>query len=125
MSSLRILAVMAVLLGVFPALALAGAKVELTDHDMDEVTAAGIPGTINFSWTLFYKPPFFHPTNQVTTGNSNPSVTGNVLPLLAVKTTQIGTQFTNGLGQPVGLIQKTQQLTPFFVQPGVIGFKLP
>ena len=122
---LRILA-LAGLISALPATGLAGEKVELTDQGLDEVTAAGIPGLINVSFTLFYKPPFFHPDNQVTTGNSNPSVTGNVLPLFAVKTTQVGgTQFTNGLGQRVPLIQTSQQLTPYFVKPGVVGFKFP
>lgn len=122
---LRILA-LAALISALPVTGLAGGKVELTDQGLDEVTAAGIPGLINFSFTLFYRPPFFPPDHQVTTGNRNPSVTGNVLPLLAVKTTQVGpTQFTNGLGQPVPLIQTSQQLTPFFAKPGVVGFKFP
>ena len=124
--SLRLLALMVLLVGLFPGQGLAAGKVELTDQGMDEVTAAGIPGSINFSFTLFYRPPFFLPHNQVTTGNSNPSVSGNVLPLVAVKTTQVGaTQFTNGLGEPVSLIQKTQQVIPYFVKPGIIGFKTP
>ena len=125
MLALRVL-MLAGLISALPGTGLAGGKIELTDQGLDQVTAAGIPGSINFSFTLFYRPPLFSPTNQITTGNKNPSVTGNVLPLLAVKTTQVGaTQFTNGNGQPVPLIQTSQQLTPFFAKPGVVGFKFP
>jgi hypothetical protein len=105
---------MAVLLCLLSGPAFAGGKkIELTDNEMDTVTAAGMTPLITTSLTLFYPPPFFPPNHQVTLNGSKPSVTG-VLPLLAVQTTNV-----------LGLIQTSQQLIPYFVQPGVIGFKKP